>query len=182
MPVSTEQGAAPFVPKERTLPVLQKTVQYCRGCDLYQNAMQAVFGELKNGAKVKKPKVAIMMIGEQPGDQEDKQGAVVSPSFPQTSSRFASHRNVRPQQPGRVEPHGQVRDEQACRVVRLSICEGVSRSGITAIEIGTARQAMCSHEGRTSARTGLLPYEKGSQHRFSSRHDPCRTGDISRCL
>jgi hypothetical protein len=51
MPVSTEQGAAPFVPKERTLPVLQKTVQYCRGCDLYQNAMQAVFGELKTGAK-----------------------------------------------------------------------------------------------------------------------------------
>jgi uracil-DNA glycosylase family 4 len=33
-----------------------------------------MLGELETGAKAKKPKVAIMMIGEQPGDQEDKQG------------------------------------------------------------------------------------------------------------
>lgn len=74
MPPSAEQGAAPFVPEDRTLPVLQEAVQHCRGCDLYQNATQAVFGELETGAKAKKPRVAIMMIGEQPGDQEDKQG------------------------------------------------------------------------------------------------------------
>jgi uracil-DNA glycosylase len=74
MPVGAEQSAAPFIPNDRTLPVLQEAVQKCRGCDLYQNATQAVFGELETGAKAKKPKVAIMMIGEQPGDQEDKQG------------------------------------------------------------------------------------------------------------
>ena len=33
-----------------------------------------MFGEPETGAKAKKPKVAIMMIGEQPGDQQDKQG------------------------------------------------------------------------------------------------------------
>lgn len=74
MLAGTEPSAAPFVPDDRTLPVLQEAVQHCRGCDLYQNATQAVFGELETGAKAKKPKVAIMMIGEQPGDQEDKQG------------------------------------------------------------------------------------------------------------
>jgi uracil-DNA glycosylase len=74
MPASAKQSAAPFVPDDRTLPVLQEAVQHCRGCDLYQNATQAVFGELETGTKAKKPKVAIMMIGEQPGDQEDKQG------------------------------------------------------------------------------------------------------------
>jgi uracil-DNA glycosylase family protein len=74
MPASAEQSAAPFVPDDRTLPVLQEAVQHCRGCDLYQNATQAVFGELEIGTKAKKPKVAIMIIGEQPGDQEDKQG------------------------------------------------------------------------------------------------------------
>jgi uracil-DNA glycosylase len=74
MPTSTEQSAASFVPDDRTLPLLQEAVQRCRGCDLYQNATQAVFGELQSGAKAKKPKVAIMMVGEQPGDQEDKQG------------------------------------------------------------------------------------------------------------
>ena len=73
MPASVEQSAAPFVPNDRALPVLQEAVQHCRGCDLYQNATQAVFGELETGVKAKKPKVAIMMIGERPGDQEDKQ-------------------------------------------------------------------------------------------------------------
>jgi uracil-DNA glycosylase len=74
MPRDAEQGAAPFVPDNRTLPVLQEAVQHGRGCDLYQNATQAVFGELETEAKAKKPRVAIMMIGEQPGDQEDRQG------------------------------------------------------------------------------------------------------------
>jgi uracil-DNA glycosylase family protein len=74
MPLRAEQSAAPFVPSERTLPVLKEAVQHCKGCDLYQNATQAVFGELETGEKARKPKVAIMMIGEQPGDQEDKQG------------------------------------------------------------------------------------------------------------
>jgi uracil-DNA glycosylase family protein len=69
-----EQTAAPFVPENRTLPVLQEAVQHCRGCDLYLNATQAVFGELDTHAAAKNPKAAIMMIGEQPGDQEDRQG------------------------------------------------------------------------------------------------------------
>jgi uracil-DNA glycosylase family protein len=74
MLTGAEQTAAMFVPDDRALPVLQEAVQHCRGCDLYKNATQAVFGELETGAKAKKPKVLIMMIGEQPGDQEDKQG------------------------------------------------------------------------------------------------------------
>jgi DNA polymerase len=39
----------------------------CTRCDLYQRATQTVFGEGKAG-------VPIMLLGEQPGDQEDKQG------------------------------------------------------------------------------------------------------------
>lgn len=74
MPAGLKQSAASFVPPDRTLPVLREAVQHCRGCDLYHNATQAVFGELESGVKAKKPKVQIMMIGEQPGDQEDKQG------------------------------------------------------------------------------------------------------------
>jgi len=74
MPIRTAPGATPFVPKEHTLSVLQQAVQKCRGCDLYRNATQAVFGELETGAKAKKPSVAILMIGEQLGDHEDKEG------------------------------------------------------------------------------------------------------------
>jgi uracil-DNA glycosylase family protein len=74
MTINAVPGAAPYLPEDRTLPALQKAVQHCQGCDLYRSATQAVFGELEIGAKAKKPRVAIMMIGEQPGDQEDKQG------------------------------------------------------------------------------------------------------------
>ena len=74
MPATAMEGAKPFVPDNRTLPVLREAVQDCRGCDLYRNATQAVFGELESGANAKKPKVTIMMIGEQPGNQEDLEG------------------------------------------------------------------------------------------------------------
>ena len=70
----TETSAAPFVPEDRTLPVLAKAVQQCRGCDLYRNATQAVFGELETGEQSAHPHVSVMMIGEQPGDHEDKEG------------------------------------------------------------------------------------------------------------
>jgi uracil-DNA glycosylase len=74
MTTDTNGSAAIFVPKERTLPILKKAVQKCRGCDLYRHATQAVFGELETGLSATKPKVSIMMIGEQPGDREDKEG------------------------------------------------------------------------------------------------------------
>jgi uracil-DNA glycosylase len=74
MITSTKESAAIFIPKERTLPVLRKAIQKCRGCDLYRYATQAVFGELETGLRATKPRVSIMMIGEQPGDSEDKEG------------------------------------------------------------------------------------------------------------
>ncbi len=60
MPANEEQSAASFVPDDRTLSALQEAVQHCRGCDLYQNATQAVFGELETGARARRPKVAII--------------------------------------------------------------------------------------------------------------------------
>lgn len=50
-----------------TLSQLRDAVQACRGCDLYKYATQAVLGE---GA----PAPSIVFIGEQPGDEEDRQG------------------------------------------------------------------------------------------------------------
>jgi len=59
--------AQPFIPEKRTLPRLREAVQKCRGCDLYEGATQAVFGE---GLK----KATVMFVGEQPGDREDIEG------------------------------------------------------------------------------------------------------------
>ncbi len=60
-------SAARFLPPRRTLPALREAVQGCRGCQLYANATLAVFGEGTRTA-------ALMLVGEQPGDQEDRSG------------------------------------------------------------------------------------------------------------
>lgn len=62
------QGAADFVPDSADLNTLRTAVQDCRGCDLYRNATQAVFGDGPEQATV-------LFIGEQPGDREDIEGA-----------------------------------------------------------------------------------------------------------
>jgi uracil-DNA glycosylase family protein len=59
--------AADYLPDRRTLPALTEAVQGCRGCPLYANATQAVFGEGAAHAEV-------MLVGEQPGDKEDFAG------------------------------------------------------------------------------------------------------------
>jgi uracil-DNA glycosylase family protein len=59
--------AVPFLPRSRSLATHAEAAQACRGCPLWKGATQAVFGEGPKRARV-------LMIGEQPGDQEDKQG------------------------------------------------------------------------------------------------------------
>jgi uracil-DNA glycosylase family protein len=59
--------AATYLPERLSLPQLREAVQGCRGCDLYRNATQAVFGEGARHAEV-------MLVGEQPGDKEDLAG------------------------------------------------------------------------------------------------------------
>lgn len=61
------RSAAPFVPKTTSIRALDAAAQSCRGCDLYKYATQAVFGAGPKTARV-------MFVGEQPGDQEDRQG------------------------------------------------------------------------------------------------------------
>jgi uracil-DNA glycosylase family protein len=71
---TAKTSAQSFVPEERTLPVLRNAVQQCRGCDLYRNPTQAVFGEREKGMQTDISSASIMIIGEQPGDHEDKEG------------------------------------------------------------------------------------------------------------
>jgi uracil-DNA glycosylase len=59
--------AADFLPQRRTITALREAAATCRGCWLYRNATQTVFGEGRTSAEV-------VMVGEQPGDQEDRRG------------------------------------------------------------------------------------------------------------
>ena len=68
MPRAVVTGsAADFIPPRPTLPKLRAAAAGCRGCDLWLDATQTVFGEGAGHA-------AVMFVGEQPGDQEDRVG------------------------------------------------------------------------------------------------------------
>jgi DNA polymerase len=61
------QSAADFIPETTDLGALAESALRCKGCDLYLDATQTVFG-----AGI--PDASMMLVGEQPGDQEDKAG------------------------------------------------------------------------------------------------------------
>jgi uracil-DNA glycosylase family protein len=65
---SSFPGAEQFVPDTRSLATLRVAAADCRGCDLYADATQTVFGA---GAA----RARLVLVGEQPGDVEDVHGA-----------------------------------------------------------------------------------------------------------
>ena len=60
-------GAQRWVPPSADVSELREAVEACRGCELWEPATQAVFSTGSPGAR-------LMLVGEQPGDQEDRQG------------------------------------------------------------------------------------------------------------
>lgn len=64
---SEPNDATPFLPGKRTLSALRDAAAGCRGCPLWRNATQTVFGE---GLK----RSRLMLVGEMPGDREDRAG------------------------------------------------------------------------------------------------------------
>jgi uracil-DNA glycosylase len=64
----TVEGAAAYLPQRTdSLSALAAAASGCRGCELYQAATQTVFGEGP-------PRASVMLVGEQPGDVEDRRG------------------------------------------------------------------------------------------------------------
>ena len=59
-------GAGRWVPERLSGRSLAEGVESCRGCELYRDATHGVPGEGPLDA-------AVMVVGEQPGDQEDRQ-------------------------------------------------------------------------------------------------------------
>ncbi len=56
-----------LIPDTRELPALRTAAAACRACPLWRKATCTVFGEGPSDARV-------VVVGEQPGDQEDRQG------------------------------------------------------------------------------------------------------------
>jgi uracil-DNA glycosylase len=60
-------SAVDFLPASRSVSSLRRAARGCRGCGLWKDATQTVFGEGP-------PRAELMLIGEQPGDREDRKG------------------------------------------------------------------------------------------------------------
>ena len=65
--MADEDSASTWVPHTRSLPRLREAATDCRGCELWADATQVVFSA---GTR----KARIMLVGEQPGDVEDREG------------------------------------------------------------------------------------------------------------
>src|SRR6188508_97444 len=60
-------GAEEWVKGNEGIDEMRDAVQACRGCELWRDATQAVFGDGD-------PAAPMMLVGEQPGDREDLAG------------------------------------------------------------------------------------------------------------
>jgi uracil-DNA glycosylase family protein len=63
----TDGTAAPLVPERPSLKKLKESAAGCKACPLWETGTQTVFGEGAASAE-------IILVGEQPGDQEDLAG------------------------------------------------------------------------------------------------------------
>ncbi len=66
MPIKNATAES-FLPARLSLKSLREAAAHCEGCELYRSATQTVFGEGSLNA-------SIILLGEVPGDEEDKQG------------------------------------------------------------------------------------------------------------
>ena len=67
MPQRRDTSAADRIPDRPTLKTVRAAARDCRACDLWKTGTQTVFGEGPG-------KAPLMLVGEQPGDQEDLSG------------------------------------------------------------------------------------------------------------
>lgn len=66
--MSDAADAIPFLPDRLSMKALREAAAGCRGCGLWEDATQTVFG-------AGPPRTARMvLVGEQPGDREDREG------------------------------------------------------------------------------------------------------------
>jgi DNA polymerase len=146
-------SAAPFVPADDDLSVLRKAAASCRGCDLYKQATQTVFGHGPRRARV-------MLVGEQPGDQEDLQGAPFVGPAGEVLDRALDEAGLERDdvymtnavKHFKWEPRGKRRIHQKPRITEIRAC----RPWLEA-EIRTVRPAVIVCLGSTAAQSLLGP-------------------------
>ena len=129
------------------LSALREDVARCRACPLYQTATQAVIGEGP-------PDARIMLVGEQPGDQEDLQGRPF------------------------VGPAGQILD-RALAEAGIARSQVYVTNAVKHFKFDAARQAPHSSEAG-AARDRRVPVMAGARDRTGEAQDGRGAGRLGR--
>lgn len=91
-PAEESRTAASFLPERLSWRTLERASRSCRGCRLHERATRTVFGEGLVRAR-------LMLLGEMPGDREDREGRRRPAA---RAGRVGRHRGARA--PGRRVP------------------------------------------------------------------------------
>ena len=159
----TSRSALDYFPAEIDLPHLTSAAAACKGCDIYKNATQTVFGEGKAAAKV-------ILVGEQPGDEEDIAGLpFVGPSGKLLDraleeagidradtyvTNAVKHFKWKPQGKRRLHERPKAGEIAACRPWLSAEIE-VIRPRILVLLGATAAQSLLSKDFRVTKERGL---------------------------
>jgi DNA polymerase len=160
----SSEGAAEFVPASRSLASLRRAAQGCRGCPLYEDATQTVFGA---GLK----RARLMLVGEQPGDREDLEGKpFVGPAGRVLAKALAAaevdsrdvyltnavkHFKWRPRGKRRLHQTPRAGEVEACRPWLEAELEAVRPQGLLALG-ATAARALYGAKVRVTRDRGQL--------------------------
>jgi uracil-DNA glycosylase family protein len=163
-PDESGPGAEAFLPAKRSLPSLRVAASVCRGCDLWRNATQTVFG--RGPARA-----TIMFIGEQPGNEEDLAGApFVGPAGRLLAEGLAAagidarsiyvtnavkHFKWEPRGKRRLHKRPSSREVAACRPWLLEEIRAV-RPSLLVLLGATAAQSMLGRDFRVSTARGRV--------------------------
>ena len=143
---------------------LRELAAGCRGCDLWRRGTQTVFGQGSAGAR-------IMLVGEQPGDQEDKAGepfvgpagrvldrALTDAGIDRERAfvtNVVKHFKWRPSGKRRLHERPSAGEVRACRPWFDAELALVGPSAVVCLG-ATAAQALLGKEVRVSESAGIL--------------------------
>jgi uracil-DNA glycosylase family protein len=165
---SIEMWEPAFVPETASLTILREAAAECTACPLYKRATQTVFGEGRKNAD-------LMLVGEQPGDQEDLSGkpfvgpagqilnrALEEAGIDRNSvyvTNTVKHFKWEPRGKRRIHEKPSSRDITACRPW-LEAELRVVRPGVLVCLGSTAAQALFGSSFRVTRERGrLLEFE-----------------------
>ena len=162
--MSEPESAAEFVPASRSLRTLREAAADCRGCPLWADATQTVFGAGPRKAR-------LLLVGEQPGDREDREGepfvgpagGVLDRALEEAEiergdvylTNAVKHFKWRPRGKRRLHQTPRAGEIEACRPWLAAELEAVQPLGILGLG-ATAARALFGPKARVTKDRGRL--------------------------